>query len=369
VLTANRYRDKTVIKDLALAIGDESPARPLKIMHVCGTHENTISRYGLRELLPEDVEVIAGPGCPVCVCPETDISRAIKLALEHSAIVAAFGDMMRVPTAKGSLADAKADGADIRAVYSPFDSLKIAYNNPEKEVVLFAVGFETTACGVAALVQRGLPPNLSILTSHRLIPPVMEFLLGIGDLHIDGFLIPGHVTTVMGLKEYYIFPEAYRMPVVTAGFEPADVLTGVLKILRQINNGVPLCENAYERAVAPEGNKKAQKVIGDVFDIVPAYWRGIGRIPRSGLKLKDRFSEHDAFRKFFPENMHEIPRPLDINPDCSCHLVMIGKINPTGCPIFGKGCRPDRPYGPCMVSMDGTCRIMAHGFENTVKNT
>lgn len=363
--TSNPYTDKTIVAKLAHAISCEASNHAVKIMHVCGTHENAISRAGLRGLLPENVEVIAGPGCPVCVCPDADINLAIETAVKQNAILATFGDMMRVPSTNGSLQDAKADGADVRAVYSPFDALKIAKDNPEKEVVFFAVGFETTACGVAALVQKGLLDNLSILASHRLIPPSMEFLLGVGDLHIDGFLVPGHVTTVMGLKEYKIFPEAYRMPTVTAGFEPVDILLGILKILKQINKGKPRCENAYQRAVEPEGNLKAQKVIDDVFDVVSAYWRGIGRIPRSGLALKERYSKHDAKKRFFQNIKSNNPNAHDINPGCSCHLIMIGKIKPTECPMFGNACAPEKPYGPCMVSMDGTCRIWhRYGYQN-----
>lgn len=366
--TSSPYTDKTIVSNLADAISCEASSQFIKIMHVCGTHENAISKAGLRGLLPETVEVIAGPGCPVCVCPDADINLAIEIAIKHKAVLATFGDMMRVPSTNGSLQDAKANGADVRAVYSPFDALKIAKDNPEKEVVFFAVGFETTACGVAALIQKGLPENLSILTSHRLIPPSMEFLLGVGDLHIDGFLVPGHVTTVMGLNEYKIFPEAYRMPTVTAGFEPVDILLGILKILRQINKGKPLCENAYQRAVEPEGNLKAQKAIDDVFDVVSAYWRGIGRIPRSGLKLKERFKTHDARCRFNFTLQNECEGGLDINPGCSCHLIMIGKIKPTGCPMFGNACLPEKPYGPCMVSMDGTCRIW-HRYGHAAKNT
>ncbi|MBI5893331.1 MAG: hydrogenase formation protein HypD [Deltaproteobacteria bacterium] len=376
--TSNPYTDKTIVSKLAHAIACEAPAHNIKIMHVCGTHENAISKAGLRGLLPENVEVIAGPGCPVCVCPDADINLAIEIAVKHKAILATFGDMMRVPSTNGSLQDAKANGADVRAVYSPFDALKIAMGNPEKEVVFFAVGFETTACGVAALIQKGAPENLSILASHRLIPPSMEFLLGVGDLHIDGFLVPGHVTTVMGLKEYKIFPEAYRMPTVTAGFEPVDILLGILKILRQINKGAAQCENAYQRAVEPEGNLKAQKAIADVFDVAPAYWRGIGRIPRSGLALKERYSRYDArcrlnppvspFNKGGQKGDFTKGGELDINPGCSCHLIMIGKIKPTECPMFGKGCLPEKPYGPCMVSMDGTCRIW-HRYGHAAKNT
>ena len=368
--TESIYRDKTVVEGLVKRIRESPIKRPVGIMHVCGTHENVISRFGLRDLLPDNVDVIAGPGCPVCVCPEHDIELAVKLALEEKAVIATFGDMVRVPSSAGSLSDARTQDADIRVVYGPFDALKIAKDNPQKEVVLFAVGFETTACGVASLVQSNPPDNLSILVSHRLIPPSIEFLLGVGDICIDGFLIPGHVATVMGIGQYKLFPEAYRMPTVAAGFEPVDVLMGILAVVKQINEGVYKCENVYQRAVHEKGNIKAQMAIKEVFDVVPAYWRGIGKIPRSGLKLKERYTELDAqcrFGVWHPPQAEAGEKPIahrpspiaylnDINPGCSCHLIMIGKIKPTDCPLFGNTCVPEAPYGPCMVSMEGTCR-------------
>jgi len=363
--TESIYRDKTVVEGLVKRIRESPIKRPVRIMHVCGTHENVISRFGLRDLLPDNVDVIAGPGCPVCVCPEHDIELAVKLALEEKAVIATFGDMVRVPSSAGSLADARTQGADIRVVYGPFDAIKIAKENTEKEVVLFAVGFETTACGVASLVQQAdIPKNFSLLVSHRLIPPSMEFLLGVGDLCIDGFLIPGHVATVMGLEQYQLFPEAYRMPTVAAGFEPVDVLMGILAVVKQINEGVYKCENVYQRAVHEKGNIKAQMAIKEVFDVVPAYWRGIGKIPRSGLNLKERYKMQDARYRFgggYPPQAGAEGKPIahlnDINPGCSCHLIMIGKIKPTDCPLFDNTCVPEAPYGPCMVSMDGTCMV------------
>src|SRR3989304_4606693 len=338
--TESIYRDKTVVEGLVKRIRESPIKRPVRIMHVCGTHENVISRFGLRDLLPDKVDVIAGPGCPVCVCPGHDIEFAVKLALEEKAVIVTFGDMVRVPSSAGSLADARTQGADIRVVYGPFDAIKIAKENTEKEVVLFAVGFETTACGVASLAQQSdIPKNF-------------------------GFLIPGHVATVMGLEQYQLFPEAYRMPTVAAGFEPVDVLMGILAVVKQINEGVYKCENVYQRAVHEKGNIKAQMAIKEVFDVVPAYWRGIGKIPRSGLNLKERYKMQDARYRFgggYPPQAGAEGKPIahlnDINPGCSCHLIMIGKIKPTDCPLFDNTCVPEAPYGPCMVSMDGTCMV------------
>ena len=348
------YRNKGVVKRLLSAIRSVSLPRAVRIMHVCGTHENSIARFGLRELMPDHVKVIAGPGCPVCVCPVQDIELATKLALERGVILATFGDMVRVPTPGGSLLDVKAKGGDVRVVYSPFDAVHLAEKNPTKEVVFFSVGFETTACGVASMILQGVPENLSLLVSHRLIPPAMEFLLGVGDLRIDGFIIPGHVATVMGLSEYRVFPVAYRMPVVSAGFEPVDILAGVLMILRQIRNGKAECGNAYKRAVRTEGNPKAREAMGRVFRVSSAYWRGIGRLPRSGLALKEEYERFDARRRF---DLPEKDPGVDLHPGCSCHLIIIGRIEPPSCPLFGRSCTPRTPFGPCMVSAEGTCNV------------
>lgn len=348
------YRDRAVVEKLLSSIRSIPLPRPVRIMHVCGTHENSIARFGLRELLPGHVKVIAGPGCPVCVCPVQDIELAIKLALDKGVILATFGDMVRVPTPVGSLSDARARGGDVRMIYGPFDAMELARKNPKREVVLFAVGFETTASGVASMVMEGVPGNLSLLVSHRLIPPAMEFLLGVGDLRIDGFIVPGHVTTVMGLTDYRIFPVAYRMPVVSAGFEPVDILAGVLMILKQIRDGRARCENAYRRAVKATGNPKAREAISSVFKVSDAYWRGIGRLPRSGLVLRDGYMELDAKSRFA---IQEKDPGVDLHPGCSCHLIMIGKIDPPSCPLFRTSCTPQSPYGPCMVSFDGTCNV------------
>lgn len=375
------YRDSELVKKIISLISKacpelvsgSAPTRKIKIMHVCGTHENAIGRFGLRSLLPENIELVSGPGCPVCVCPASDINTAIEIASMDNVILATFGDMIRVPSkinTKGnnladSLQTAKSRGADVRIIYSPLDVLKIAEKNPDKRVVFFSVGFETTAAGVASVIYNNPPDNFSILSSHRLIPPSMELLLGIGDIQIDGFLLPGHVTTVIGMKPFEIFPEAYLMPTVSAGFEPLDILSAVLNIVEQIKEGKASLTNKYTRAVKEDGNPKAIKIMNDVFEEVSSYWRGIGRIPRSGLKLREKYSRWDANKVFDPA--HNLLRRdssgglcagFDIHPHCSCHLIMIGKIYPPDCPLFAKkACNPENPFGPCMVSMDGTCRI------------
>ncbi|MHA1606950.1 MAG: hydrogenase formation protein HypD [Candidatus Freyarchaeota archaeon] len=296
--------------------------------------------------------MIAGPGCPVCVVPTVAIDRAVELAL-NGVIVTTFGDLMRVPATRMSLFEARARGGDVRVVYSASDAVEIARRNPDREVVFLSVGFETTAPTTASEILRGVPENFSVMCYHRLIPPAMELLLGVGDLQIDGFICPGHVAAIIGVKAFRVFAEAYKMPTVVAGFEPNDVLLAILMLLRQLRDGEARCENEYARLVRYEGNVKAQRRMKEVYNVSPAYWRGIGRIPDSGLTLKKEFERLDAEKKFeFSPMKH-----LDLNPGCNCHLVMIGKIYPPECRLFGKVCTPQRPYGPCMVSVEGTCYI------------
>lgn len=364
------YRDAELTEKIVKLISKVDLPRKIKIMHVCGTHENSIGRFGIRSILPEHIELVAGPGCPVCVCPASDIDIAIEIALQEGVILATFGDMIRVPAKintdkdkpNDSLQTAKSRGADVKIVYSPLDALKLAEKNPDKRVVFFSVGFETTAAGVASILYNNPPPNFSILSSHRLIPPSMELLLGIGDIQIDGFMLPGHVTTVIGMNPFKIFPEAYLMPTVAAGFEPVDILSAILNIAEQIKEEKASLVNQYTRAVKEDGNQKAISIMNDVFEEVSAYWRGIGRIPRSGFKLKEKYSKWDANRVF--DTAHKsLCAGFDIHPSCSCHLIMIGKIYPPDCTLFSKKiCNPDNPFGPCMVSIDGTCRIW-HRYE------
>ena len=350
-----RFRNPDLAKRVAEKIRETAPKKDVvKICHVCGTHEWTITHYGLRSLLPSTVEVIAGPGCPVCVTPASEVDKAVALALK-GVVVACFGDALRVPGSEKSLLDARAEGADVRVVYSAMDAVHMAEKEPDKEFVFFAIGFETTAPSTALEVLRKPPRNLSFLVSHRLIPPAMELLLGIGDLNIDGFIAPGHVSTVIGLKAYEVFPKAYRMPTVVAGFEPLDVLFAIYMILKQIKEGTARLENEYVRAVSWEGNIKAQEIMQRAFDTVDGQWRGLGELPSSTLKLKEEHAAFDAREKFGIR----ITSGRDIPPGCQCHLIMIGKIRPTECPLFMKACTPQKPVGACMVGIEGTCRIWA----------
>jgi hydrogenase expression/formation protein HypD len=356
-----RFRDPKLAKRIAEKIHETAPKKvTIKICHVCGTHEWTITHYGIRSLLPENVEVIAGPGCPVCVTPASEVDETVHLALK-GVVVTCFGDVLRVPGSKMSLLDAKAEGADVRVVYSVSDAVKMAEKEPQKEFAFFAIGFETTAPSTAVEILKKPPKNLSFLVSHRLIPPAMKVLVEMKDLSLNGFIAPGHVSTIIGLKPYEIFPKQYEMPTVVAGFEPIDVLFGIYMILKQLSEGKPRLENEYTRAVRWEGNTKAQKIMQKVFSVADGNWRGIGTIPQSKLVLGEEYAVYDAHLK----HGVKVEGGVDIQQGCKCHLVIIGKIKPTECPLFMKACTPQKPIGACMVSMEGTCRIWAKAINIT----
>jgi hydrogenase expression/formation protein HypD len=352
--SGEKFRDPAMAKKIAEHIKEIAPSYEIKFCHVCGTHEWTITHYGLRSLLPDTVDVIAGPGCPVCILPASEIDEAIALT-QRGITVATFGDLLRVPGSETSLQEAKASGGDVRVIYSLRDAIHMAEKNPGKKFVFFAVGFETTAPTTAIEVLNKPPENFSFLVSHRLIPPAMELLLGIGDLRIDGFIAAGHVSTIIGMKAYEIFPEAYGMPTVAAGFEPLDVLFAIDMLLQQVNDGEARLENEYKRVVTWEGNVKAQKLMEQVFDVVGGRWRGLGKLPHSSLALKKEFAAYDARKRYDLK----IESARDILHGCLCHLVMIGKIKPSECPLYMKKCVPESPKGACMVSIEGTCRIWA----------
>jgi hydrogenase expression/formation protein HypD len=350
-----RFRDAALAKRVTEKIDKIAPKEnTAKICHVCGTHEWTITHFGLRSLLPSTVEVIAGPGCPVCIVPASEIDEAVQLALK-GIVVTCFGDVLRVPGSRMSLLDAKADGADVCVVYSVHDAVKMAERQPDKDFVFFAVGFETTAPSTAVEILNKPPENLSFLVSHRLIPPAMKLLVELEDLSLNGFIAPGHVSTIIGLEPYRIFPNRYGVPTVVAGFEPLDVLFGVYMILKQLNEGTPLLENEYVRAVRWEGNVKAKKLMQRFFAVVDGRWRGLGTIQSSKFKLRNEYAACDAHLKYGVKVEHGV----DLQPGCRCHLVIIGKIKPTECPLFMKACTPQKPVGACMVSSEGTCRIWA----------
>jgi hydrogenase expression/formation protein HypD len=355
-----RFRNPELAKSIAEKIKSLAPKTgKVKFCHVCGTHEWTITHFGLRSLLPQNVEVIAGPGCPVCIVPAAEIDEAVQLS-QKGIVMTCFGDVLRVPGSQMSLLEAKAAGADVRVVYSVSDAVEMAKREPEKQFVFSAVGFETTAPSTAVEALGDLPKNFSFLVSHRLIPPAMELLLGVGDLQIDGFIAPGHVSAIIGLKPYELFPRVYRMPTVVAGFEPIDVLMAIYMLLKQYSEGTARLENEYSRVVKPEGNVKALELMNKAFTVIGGNWRGIGRLPDSALQLRESFADYDARLKFGVR----VEQGRDILLGCECHLVIIGKIKPDECPMFMKACTPAKPVGACMVSSEGTCRVWAKATAN-----
>jgi hydrogenase expression/formation protein HypD len=351
----DRFQDREKAEGLLAEIRRLAPSRKLTIMNVCGTHEHAIAQWGLRSLIPEDIELIAGPGCPVCVCPTHEIKEALALA-RKGVILATFGDMLKVRTKEGSLLDARSEGARVTLVYSALDALKLAADRPDDDVVFFSVGFETTSAPTAALLVAGeIPGNFSVLTSQRLTPPAVEFLCRAGDGPIDAFIAPGHVSCITGARGWKAIPDEFGKPTVVAGFEPLDLLLAFRTILQQITEDRPELANDYRRSVTFEGNLRAQELMNRAFEVQSSFWRGIGAIEGSGLLLSDDFRRFDARERF---GVRLEPQPEeDIPEGCSCGEVLLGRVYPTDCPLFGTGCTPMNPFGPCMVSQEGTCLI------------
>jgi len=336
---------------LADAIQILAPPDPLKIVHVCGTHEMAITRNGLRRFLPKQVALLEGPGCPVCVTPARDIDTAIAMA-EAGATLCTYGDMISVPGSQLSLDNARAQGCDIRTVLSAADATAIA-RETDNEVVFFAVGFETTAPMTAVLALDSPPPNLSILVSHKLIPPALVALLDLPDNRIGAYLAPGHVSTIIGIDPYETWLENHSVPVVVGGFEPLDILYAIALILRQHRDGIAKVENGYPRAVDPEGSPTALGLLEEVFETADVRWRGIGTIPSSGLQLRPPFKHLDALARFDLT----LPDEQDVIPGCRCPDILTARAVPSDCPLFAKRCTPLSPIGPCMVGAEGACSI------------
>ncbi len=338
------------IKELVTLIQKLVPSnRKVRIMNVCGSHEHTIAFSGMRSLMPGNLEIIPGPGCPVCVCPESDIINAINLSKQDDVILLTYGDMLRVPTKHGSV---RSDGKNYRMISSPFEAVRIAESNPGKKIVFFSIGFETTTAPAAAILETGIPENLFILSSHRLTPRIMELLVDDKEIGIDGFIAPGHVSAIVGSNAWDIFPEKYGIPTVVAGFEADNLLLGILEILNQLKDGKARTGNVYRSVVRPEGNRQAQKIIYKFFEVSDVNWRGIGHVPGSGLELKDEFSGMDAKKAFQLEDVKE-----EKVPGCICGDIVLGKAYPSECKLFKKVCSPQKPKGPCMVSSEGACNI------------
>ncbi|ACZ12120.1 hydrogenase formation protein HypD [Sulfurospirillum deleyianum] len=349
------FRDPTHMQALAALIKKECHSK-INIMEVCGGHTHTIMKFGLSQILPEQIEFVHGPGCPVCIMPKERIDHAIALASMPNTILTTLGDMIRVPGSQTSLQKLRAEGKAIRSLYSPLDALKIAQENPDKNVVFFAIGFETTTPMSAVLIQHAIALNLKNLffhINHVTVPEAVDAIMGGGDAHIDAFLGPSHVSVITGYKIYETIASTYHTPVVVAGFEPTDVMESVLRVVRQINAGKSEVENEYARAVSREGNLKAQELIETYFEKREHFrWRGIGDIAKSALKLKAEYAMYDAevvFDDILPKvelNDHKL---------CICGDILKGKAKPFDCKVFGKACTPSNPMGSCMVSSEGAC--------------
>lgn len=336
--------------------------RTVRIMNVCGGHERSITMAGLRGALPPQVELIPGPGCPVCVCPEEDVYQAIQLALHENVILVAFGDMLRVPVNvpkkdARSLEQAKAAGADVRPIASPTEAIRIACEHPEREVVFFAAGFETTTAPVAGMLAEGVPHNLSLLLSGRLTWPAVAMLLDSEKPGFDCLIAPGHVSTVMGPEEWEFVVRDHGIPAAVAGFTPESLLAAMYSVLRQRLEGRPFLDNCYPELVRPGGNPAARRLLGETLKVVDANWRGVGVIPDSGYAVQDAYAHLDI-RARFPDYTDEArKRAGEMPPGCDCARVVLGRIYPNECQLYGRACHPRHPIGPCMVSDEGACRI------------
>lgn len=349
------FRDPEHMKALAALIKKECTSK-INIMEVCGGHTHTIMKFGLSQILPEFIEFVHGPGCPVCIMPKERIDHAIALASMPNTILATLGDMIRVPGSKTSLQKLRAEGKDIRSLYSPLDVIKIAQENPDKNVVFFAIGFETTTPMSAVLVQQAIEKKLTNLffhINHVTVPEAVDAIMSGGDAKIDAFLGPSHVSVITGYKIYEPIAKAYHTPVVVSGFEPTDVMESVLRVVRQVNEGKSFVENEYTRAVSREGNLKAQELVNTYFEKRDHFrWRGIGDIPHSALKLKAEYAAYDAeivFDEVLPKT------ELNDHKMCICGDILKGRAKPFDCKVFGKACTPTNPMGSCMVSSEGAC--------------
>jgi len=353
----SEFRDPEQVKLLLEKIKTTVTKR-WSIMEVCGGQTHSLVKNGIINMLPEEITMVHGPGCPVCVTPPHLIDQAVELSQKKGVILCSFGDMIRVPGNSMSLLQAKARGADVRILYSPLDAVKIAAENPDKEVVFFAVGFETTAPanGLAVIHAKKMGiKNFSILVSHVLVPPAIKAVMDDPETRVDAFLAAGHVMTVMGYQEYFSLVEDYKVPIVITGFEPVDLLQGILMVVSQLEKGQFSLENQYTRMVNPQGNPAAMGVMKEVFEIAPQQWRGIGEIPDSGLRLKDTYQTFDAAQRFELKTLKSAE-----NSDCIAGLVLKGIKKPVECPMFGKVCTPENPLGAPMVSSEGACAAYYH---------
>jgi hydrogenase expression/formation protein HypD len=366
-----KYVDEFRSGELARALASElaetmPPKRELALMEVCGGHTHAIYKHGIDELLPAGLELVHGPGCPVCVIPVGRVDDAVSLALEPNVIFTTFGDMMRVPGSKGSLLDARSQGADVRMVYSPLDALELARTNPEREVIFFAIGFETTAPSTAVTLLQARAEgieNFTVFCNHVTIGPPLKAILDAPELRLDGLIAPGHVSTVIGSHPYDFIASEYGRPVVVAGFEPLDILQSVLMLVRQLAEGRTEVENQYTRVVREQGNPRALEAIEQTMELRDSFeWRGLGSIPKSGLRLREEFAQWDAERRYTVPGI-SVPD----HKACQCGQVLRGLVKPWECKVFGTACAPESPIGTCMVSSEGACAAYYHYGRNRPK--
>lgn len=348
----DEFRDKKIVDKIVAEINKIKP-KDINLMEVCGTHTVAIFKSGIKQLLPKNINLISGPGCPVCVTAQSDIDQMIALSKIKNVIITTFGDMLKVPGTKSSLEKERASGADIRIVYSPLDALEIARQNKFKEIVFLAVGFETTSPATAAVIDDAKINrinNFSVYCDHKVVPPAIQALLNAGELKLDGFICPGHVSAIIGSRAYEFVARDYKIPCVVSGFEPTDILESILMLLKQNSKKEARVEIEYTRAVHPQGNSLAQKLLSRVFEAEDASWRGLGVLKKSGYKLNEKLKNFEARHKF------KIKTPKSVEAKgCLCGEVLRGIKNPAQCKLFSKACTPENPFGPCMVSSEGTC--------------
>lgn len=352
----DEFRNKKLVNYISDKIKEIAPKHKVNIMEVCGTHTQSFFRFGLDKILPDNLRFISGPGCPVCVSAQEYIDTAITLAKNKDVVILTFGDMLRIPGSYSTLEEERARLGNVRVIYSAFDSLTVAEENPHKKIVFLAVGFETTAPTIALSIMQAKKENLKnifFLSSLKLIPPAMDYLLQDRRLKLDGFLCPGHVSAVIGTEPYEFIPARYKIGCCVAGFEPLDILEGIYLLIRQIVKNKPMVENQYVRVVTKKGNLKAKKIISRVFKASDVSWRGLGNIPQSGFKIRNDFSQFDA-KKMLP-TLNTRSAISDGQKKCRCGDVLKGLISPLDCSLFSKVCSPDNPIGPCMVSNEGAC--------------
>ncbi|MFB6072168.1 MAG: hydrogenase formation protein HypD [Halobacterium sp.] len=353
---ALQFRDPETARELADRLDAlmDDVGEPVDVMHVCGSHEQAIAKFGLRSVLPDDLSVRMGPGCPVCVTNMPEVDEAVALA-EQGAVVATYGDMFRVPGTERSLADAKADGARVEVVYSASEAADLAREEPDEDVVFFATGFETTAAPTAAVLTENPPENFTVLSAHKYVPPAMEVVAEMPDTTVDGFLAAGHAATITGYGLFEDFVAEYDTPVVVGGFEPLDILFGLERLLEFLRDGEAGLANAYPRVVSEDGNADAKERLWEVFETETGEWRGIAEIPGANLVLRDEYAAHDARERFDVDPDASGGDPL--TDDCICGDIMAGRAHPDDCDLFGEECTPHDPVGACMVSSEGTCKI------------